>query len=1183
MSGTNFVATGCLALFAFFLLLVFLVSTCRLRAAAKVLVFGLTWVTIVGIFLSLGAIYTAFGGLLGISNAISVLTLHSLVTSRNFACESAQLEFLGIPPYSFVGQRFCGDAWHLFGYPVWSYYVEGCDCYWTLSTKVILMCFALCLWATLWFLWFVWEFPQATHWLRYKFSRFVYWAAELHPAYPRDLRAAFRNVPILKLPVAHGHTHPMSAEARNAIGVFGGALAQETGLSLYRVQCSPADVKFGRAGSLSYYFSKDLVSAPKPYDPPPNPLLDYCDVDHYIEEFEYCLVKNFHPTLIYATVPEAVSGNRGERSFTFDENDVLITIIAGGAEYRHRLWNWTGDILAAAHYLGPFCTALAVYQIERRRVEIDHQLIFLIPIRRLRFPFSLFAPFVTQPRLARLRVHDIGSGFNVLEVNASGERVVSVGRPQEALSSTMPRVALDGLKAVQAATTEGATVFGARTMVEGCSRGEAANVVGYVKEEVTPAPDRVVTVRGDRNDGARMIQVVQYGPYDNDAKPLMRAFMSPIVHAGFVPASNVVSEVASITERNVRDIPPAEITAKHELLMSALVEALTRGYEGTLVPVDTSDLFLKMKTPTQRRLLNQAGLDCLVSEAAAFLKKEAAVGKPKAGPEGPVFEPKQPRNIINPKALTKLKYGIYMHAFMQWLHDDEEFWYAPGQPCERIAAKVVRLAENAVRLCEADQKRMERHNSEALRSFCRRVYLRLLNPVCHADFLEVHGRSHHVRVRGTYGTTYRSNDETCSGMADTNTMGSLENLLVIVTAHYTREDADGNCVVMPKGFEAAVGTMAEVLQVVKKDSLVCTDDTLLKGVSAKQYAFASSFWGMEADAADIERGRPFSFLNKVYHGAWDGDPVSMSDPARAIAKFHLAVDRNVEPSVQACLKALGYARDNQHTPVLGPLVKAILRLASAEDLARAKVIEEALAYHPVGAYPHEPRDCFMEYFLEQIPEFNFDRFNAHIAEATSMEVLLQPPLCVDPAPQKSGMVEKDDLVTPPSAEAQAVAQIPKPPGAIDALEAQKKALDAQIKEVRARIKALKPATEKPPPNSTAKAPASDASAASAAAVTPTEVERQSLTALGFTPTRPLDQMSPGELLAMAAAIARLRAAKDSESKPAGPTVPQSKPNKKQRQKVWQERTVGPVPAKAVGEAPKVSEPAAPAPAPATSS
>jgi len=255
------------------------------------------------------------------------------------------------------------------------------------------------------------------------------------------IRRVFNNTPgVLSKGNYVGHSHPTAARVRNNSSSFMSLFALVLGYVPYYLQMSPSDVRNGRVGCRTYHWAKDLASPPQVFSPGVNDMTCIVDTDMYLD-MPWLLANNPLPYVISTFTPSAVARVESDYNYTFDNDNNVVYQVSGGAKYVHPVWNYQSDILTAKYFdWFTLCYRYVVYNIDRRQLDADHQVILITPMSSFRCPLFDIGKSLGHNYLSRLKVvtNVNGSRFSRLRIVDGKGTFVSTGRPLSFASAKIP-------------------------------------------------------------------------------------------------------------------------------------------------------------------------------------------------------------------------------------------------------------------------------------------------------------------------------------------------------------------------------------------------------------------------------------------------------------------------------------------------------------------------------------------------------------------------------------------------------------------------------------------------------------------------------------------------------------------------------------------------------------------------
>jgi len=475
----------------------------------------------------------------------------------------------------------------------------------------------------------------------------------------RAARGVIQSIPFVFNRPARHHSHPNSAALRDASALFMDMVAARLGVSTWFCQMSHADERRGRAGCRSYYWCKDLDVAPRTYNPKQSDIVCLVDVDMYMD-IPDLIAKDPRMYLISTFQPTLVSAATSEYSFTFNKDNEATYVVAGGADYHHKVWNYGGDVLLATSkaYFG-LRTDVTTYNVERRTLDDHHQVIALIPIVHLKSWFWCPAKWLTGDKLARMSIvkqcPKLNINFLRMDVVTTSGRRRSTGVCGEYASASIPVVQDDCLARMAAMYKTDLTAAHVKQVVGDEVTIEAmTSLVRYHRAMYDSTVERVYTAPSK-------VLEYQYGSldvYDSEAPPAQEAFMAPFLAEAHVPSRTKANEQRGVDARilSVR-VKPEEVVLTpflNRCVEEFLQQLIPDDQRHTLYPVDSDEVALRQNRPSQRRILESVSLSLDSTGPAvveAFMKAET-YGKPT-----------DPRMISIMSGLTKALYAAFVTPF----------------------------------------------------------------------------------------------------------------------------------------------------------------------------------------------------------------------------------------------------------------------------------------------------------------------------------------------------------------------------------------------------------------------------------------------------------------------------------------------------------------------------------------
>jgi len=794
------------------------------------------------------------------------------------------------------------------------------------------------------------------------------------------LRSLFAKSPIVRSAPARNHSHPQSASLRNDGVHFMDLFAKSVGLRAYYLQRSAADVRAGRAGCRSYHWAKDVSVESSEFSPAPDDLICISDVDMYLD-MPHLLANHAHTYLISTVQPSAVAATGGEYSFTFGADAQMVYDVAGGATYKHPVWNYATDILIARHRT-LWSTTVTIYNVDRRQTDLHHQLVLLTCIRSICIPHIFFGldTFLSGDRLRRLnpvvtltRRVEPGQSSDVrqflrLNVNTAKGLLRSTGKPGSYCVATIPADLDDTLSSMALTSTQPLSQASIRMTLEECDQSTATMLVEYHRYKSPVAADFVCPL-------SESVYAFQHAPsskVDFEATLPVIPFMSPIVLGCYVPVRSVTNDEAAVKGRIVDVASTAELTPTMVRAMDIFLQLLIPdNLVGKLHPVDIDEVFARQKRPTQQQILQNAAQSTRLAsdEPIRTFQKSEAYGKIT-----------DPRIISTIPGVQKLHYSSYLYAAADAVKVVP--CYAFGKTPLAVAERVAAICSRAKTIVKTDLSRCDGRISAAARAFESAFMMRLFAQRHHQNLAELMATQKNQIAYTHFGVKYDTGNARASGSPETALFNTLLNMLMafdtLLRMGFSPEEA-----------WALLGVFGG-------------DDGLSSDMDTDLYIKVCKDYGQILEAEVVRRGQEgVEFLARLYGPeVWHGSPDSMCDVARQLSKLHVttSLPKNVTALQKLGEKLLAFSYTDENTPIIGQLVRSVR--AHHPDIFPRKLSDDVLrgvayahASEGPDQYPNKDTGWMLECVKRQMPTFNFERFDKWLATLDNPEQLLRPPLC----------------------------------------------------------------------------------------------------------------------------------------------------------------------------------------------
>lgn len=826
----------------------------------------------------------------------------------------------------------------------------------------------------------------------------------------RSARDEFNSLVIPPITPIANHSHGFAAAtravARSAISNYGAML----GFRPYSYQMSTSEEQLDVSGSREYYWTRDTVVTPNFTPPSPNSLVHLIDVDYYVDMPRWLLQRD-NVTALYTIVPEAVAYTDNEHSMTFDRDSNIIVKAAGGAEYRHQLWNYGTDILDVyvENWYDFFTTGITAmtYQVETRRIAPQRCIIVLIPLVYWRSITGMLIRFLTVHPLRRLKVAE-GEylRLDIISNRGATAHLRSTGFTESYHCATIPvssDTTLASMARQSAVKLSSAQVqsllYDPSVVLDVEKRASVAALLEYHNSKLFATPDAVYPV-------VNSVRTYQFntGNYDETCKASVTPFMHPFILGCYAPTRGLANEEQAVKGRVTNVKTTVSLTPFLNKCMNEFL-SLMIPFPESLHPVDTEEVYKRQDRPMQRALLNSASpISWMKRTFKVFLKAET------------YDEPKDPRLITTINSLDKLNYSRYLYAMSDIFVTYD--WYAFGKSPKNIAARVSAICESAVDFIDtSDASRWDGHVTEVARVFERLMLLRFFHSAYHPEIIVLHSAQFNQAAVTTSGVKYDSEFIRGSGSPETALFNSAEMCFLGYYAH--RLAGDGPNVAW------------------NKLGIYGGDDAINVDVEPKYVDSAFKALGQVVKSNVIQKGKiGVNFLARYYGpGVWAGDPSSCCDIKRQLLKFHTTVNiTGYTPQAKMIEKCLAFYLTDANTPIIGAYCAKVLELADIDlrTLDPKKLNKTIVPYF--ARYPRDEQfpnidqgNWMIDYLHSSCPEIDLNVATTWIAALTDLAAALAPPLLTHADPPDP-VVDEDVVVDGTIIHAQKKAKPkPKPP------------------------------------------------------------------------------------------------------------------------------------------------------------
>jgi len=735
-------------------------------------------------------------------------------------------------------------------------------------------------------------------------------------------------------------------------------------------------------------------------------LIILIDVDYYIDMAELVNMLPFPvPIVVYTLQPTAASRSVGEYSFTWTKDNEVDYKVSGGAEYNHKVWDYTADTLIAKDKCCGLLCGVTTLMVDRRQLDDHHQLVNLVPSGRFNFPWAWAFRDLLGKELMYLE--PVVDGFARIYVQKKDALYVSTGEASRYCEITTTAAEDGAIANVKRLNKKmDLTLAQTQTLAVGSEKGPASAATLFHRRDEGRLEAPWTTSLEDS------VQAYTHEPEEciEEQVIAVEAYMPAIVAGGcyapYVSHGNAKRAVATRVVDVATDVRASkEIRMYCREFLEMLVPAAERR---TLVPLDDDEIATLWKPGQVSLMVRSDGQDEKM-EFKSMLKREA----------GKLTDPRV-ITIIDPAVKTtsaRVHLAIHKWLTRKTIGMDLDSNAIPAFCCgvtpKGIARRVAEVAQKAVRhLVKTDFSRMDGRVSEACRYFEECLIAMLFRPDYLRVALAAARKQHHVKVelRTPDGKSvkYKSWWARLSGSGETSDFNSIINMLVAFIA-----------------LRLSGKSMVEAWE---RLGVYLGDDGLTGDVFEDAYVRAAKMMGQVLTFETIPVGAVgVSFLARYYGPeVWKGDVNSCSDIRRQMVKYHSTVSLpdTVTPQQKLVEKSLSFYHTDKHTPVIGPLVCRVLQLAgllaSAEE--RQSIVSKSAVVGWWGKftedcqYLNELYDWMYDLSEAQLPGFDHVAYERWLVSCRSLSEILDAKTwySVEPQanPSEQCVVVGPDLVKP---------------------------------------------------------------------------------------------------------------------------------------------------------------------------
>jgi hypothetical protein len=831
-------------------------------------------------------------------------------------------------------------------------------------------------------------------------TRFTHPFKVATPVHPDIVRPAFNDLTLRPKKVIVNHSHPGQASLRAAVTNAILSLASSIGCVAYFVQRSKADNRKGLEGCETVVWCKDAHRSPEQFAPQSHHMLAFVDTSDYVDM--NLVLSEGLPTMLYTVVPSSAAAVRDEYSYTFDDRNRLIYDVKGGAHYEQELWDTGVDMVTAcARTRSGLYVNKTVFNVDRKFVDADHQMILFTPAAKYVFPLFNLNPWIDR-RLQRLcpvvdgwiRLRILGGEDMSLKVSTARVGGYLAADISVEVDNALAETAGLSKNALQASTTQTLTKL---------PPVECSVLTSYHREASEEAPATVFHV------DESVVRYQHASSYDQDAETLLEPYMQPFGPACFLPQDTRGNKEVAIGVR-VQNLA-SSVTELAPMVEMALREAgdhiiATIGRH-TLFPCSEDEVRENQPRPSQQHILDDGALVAELAdpEHRVFAFEKAEPAQKVAAPR--IISPDEPAH-----KLLWSRFMIPLHrAFVEKFGVDGEGWYAPGMTPLSISKRVSEICQGDSAVTMADGDKWDSTICPVERAWEASVCYGVFHPSTHAE-LEKGLKASHFCPVVLGGIVYEQLSGRGSGFADT----TIGNTMFNMAKDYVAARTEPSC-----------GGFRTPEEARRRLGIYMGDDSLSKYISTDHLVATGAALGLKLEVEQKKYGEPgVNFISRFYGPfVWTGDASSTCDLPRICSKIHVAprlAGTLLKPIDKLVQRMYGLNLSDANTPLIGPYASAVMRTyGKPEDVVREFTDYEtpvklvpALSgwfahYARDNQFPNENVSGWMEAFWQdRCPDLMLDLHQDHLdACVLDPSLFLCPPLFFRPVEINT----REDMVT----------------------------------------------------------------------------------------------------------------------------------------------------------------------------
>jgi len=636
------------------------------------------------------------------------------------------------------------------------------------------------------------------------------------------------------------------------------------------------------------------------------------DVDYYVDFNAYLCYGN--PIIIYSFVPQTAGGPVMDGVFSITDS-VVSYCVAGGASYKHRLWDHSGSHVSVVDKRGYLIT----YSVEQFIVDG-------CPERRIigYFPINYANPgaFVRPDKLGIQR-RNFGKDMNILRDPINN--MISLSTPGSTVSVTIPSDLFEAIKIRHRRAVKPVIADVERLLQSANIEGSSIKAPILFNIMSSYTTDKEVHATIFKTSSVPVSFQTTSPLTTEDGRCPGRAVAPPIVtNPGLIPVRSFNNDTATIQGRvtNVANntTTPLIWNKYDEELLTFLVPK-----PGIGVPYTIEHVIELQDRPAQRNRSAQAVTALTgqyVNKVKAFIKAEAYNAAT------------DPRNISTVDNNHQLMYSCYTYPLKEDLLKGKP-WFASSMTPDQITDRLGEICDHDSGTIIRDYSRLDGHVSRDEKLFKNRVYMRWCRLENREQLQRILQQDLNPRGVTSNGLKYDPGYSQLSGSPGT----TNDNNIVTIRHDYIALRELGN-------------TPQEAWSIINKWFLGASDDRICPNFSGllEKLEYVTKTLGHVLKNVVLEKHSPIPYLGRIFP-----DPVlyrsSFQDPYRTLGKLHLTVSPVTTSDVDALRnKALGYYTSDPLTPIIGPWCAKVLALTGISGVEPTR--EEAYKIK-MGPWPQD--------------------------------------------------------------------------------------------------------------------------------------------------------------------------------------------------------------------------------------